>query len=513
MNIRLKKFVSSDSFLIGIVMAVGISFRLSLASYLSQLREGLVLYIPDDAFYYFSIARNFARGLGFSIDGIHSTNGMHPLWLLAITPFFAFSSGNSALSGIIYFQAALDCIIVFLIADTVRVYLANAHSTNRKTAMTIAAALYIAAPGFFLRSSLGMETTLTALFIVLWLRQLRKFSPDRNLRFWLLLGILTGLLFLARTDMFVLVLPAVLWVGLRFRRELPWKKVVFGGAIAFFVVLPWLVWNMIHFGSIVQSSAEAVALFAMKKYAVMYGPVGMYRQLLLVAIRNIFKPFIASTFGVSILTILCALFRNRKDDRHDVTILLLLLAGGMLLLAIHSLFRGFIREWYVEELIPLFLVGFGVSMGYNAGRTAASIRGRIALGLIVLAAIFYYKPRTIQFWQLPMGKSVENILPGMEKGSKIGAFNSGIYSYYSPQTYRIVNLDGVVNADVIPYLKRGNLHDYLTKDSIEYVMDFQGTIGGYVGLFDRHLLDDYTILTRHPWGEDTFIVYQRKEFK
>ena len=38
--------------------------------------------VYDDSFYYFTIARNLAKGWGSTFDRLHPTNGYHPLWLL-----------------------------------------------------------------------------------------------------------------------------------------------------------------------------------------------------------------------------------------------------------------------------------------------------------------------------------------------------------------------------------------------------------------------------------------------
>lgn len=41
-------------------------------------------YFTSDAFYYLNIARNFANTGLFSFDGVHPTNGFHPLWQLLV---------------------------------------------------------------------------------------------------------------------------------------------------------------------------------------------------------------------------------------------------------------------------------------------------------------------------------------------------------------------------------------------------------------------------------------------
>src|ERR1700676_5493013 len=48
----------------------------------------LLVRIGDDASYYMTTARNLAAGRGMTFDGIHPTNGFHPLWLLMLVPLF-----------------------------------------------------------------------------------------------------------------------------------------------------------------------------------------------------------------------------------------------------------------------------------------------------------------------------------------------------------------------------------------------------------------------------------------
>src|SRR5579862_331595 len=42
----------------------------------------------EDGYYYFKIAQNLASGAGSTFDGLHPTNGYHPLWLLCLVPIF-----------------------------------------------------------------------------------------------------------------------------------------------------------------------------------------------------------------------------------------------------------------------------------------------------------------------------------------------------------------------------------------------------------------------------------------
>ena len=46
-------------------------------------------FTSDDAFYYYKVAQNISEGRGISFDGLSSTNGFHPLWMLVCIPVFA----------------------------------------------------------------------------------------------------------------------------------------------------------------------------------------------------------------------------------------------------------------------------------------------------------------------------------------------------------------------------------------------------------------------------------------
>ena len=76
------------------VLAPGLLLRLVIAC--REVNELTLRVLPDDAFYYFVIARNIAAGHGSTFDLLAPTNGYHPLWMALITPFFALLPGRQA---------------------------------------------------------------------------------------------------------------------------------------------------------------------------------------------------------------------------------------------------------------------------------------------------------------------------------------------------------------------------------------------------------------------------------
>ncbi len=70
----------------------------------------------DDGYYYLGIARNIARGLGSTWDGVNLTNGYHPLWLLSLVPVYWLSpSPEIALRSVFILQAALMAVAAGLL--------------------------------------------------------------------------------------------------------------------------------------------------------------------------------------------------------------------------------------------------------------------------------------------------------------------------------------------------------------------------------------------------------------
>src|ERR1051326_2162804 len=68
-------------------------------------RQGVNL-TQEDGYYYFKVAQQLAQGAGSTFDGVHATNGYHPLWLLCLAAVFRIAPGQaSAVAWAILLQA------------------------------------------------------------------------------------------------------------------------------------------------------------------------------------------------------------------------------------------------------------------------------------------------------------------------------------------------------------------------------------------------------------------------
>lgn len=214
----------------------------------------LAAYVPDDAYYYMEIAQRLARGEGFTLDGVHATNGFHPLWegvdgLLALVWHGDELVKASLISGFLLFAAA-----VLLFGLLVRRWLGPLP----------AAAVVVAASTQATSVVTGMETPVEVLFLALVAWFLAGYGERPGVRRAALLGVACGGLVLARVDAAVVVVlvPLAMWVLVRRGRQhdrrgpVPAELATWAVAAAL-VAVPWFVYSWLRFGSPLPVSGAA----------------------------------------------------------------------------------------------------------------------------------------------------------------------------------------------------------------------------------------------------------------
>ena len=88
---KIRHIIDNKDLSFYLIVVIAILIRM----YFSWIKiEDLKQIISDDAFYYFTIARNIAIGNGVSFDGLSPTNGFHPLYVILLIPFFQFNFNN-----------------------------------------------------------------------------------------------------------------------------------------------------------------------------------------------------------------------------------------------------------------------------------------------------------------------------------------------------------------------------------------------------------------------------------
>ena len=252
-----------------------LAMTLAVASLTLAFRSGGYIFaspLTEDGYYSLAVARSLARGLGFTIDGIHQTNGFQPLFTFieAFCYWLAHQIDQSEAYEILALRfvtiAAWVCYIgtAMTLGDIAAGLDEPRHAPLRAN---LAITLYLGGFLVFMHHFNGLETGLMMFLLALiWRAHQQAFANHVMGRS--VLGILLGLLMLTRLDMGVVaacyclartIFPgAVVTAHQRNRRFI--QRLLESlqiAVIALIFIVPWLVYNYQHFGGLIPSSGQA----------------------------------------------------------------------------------------------------------------------------------------------------------------------------------------------------------------------------------------------------------------
>jgi hypothetical protein len=447
--------------------------------------------IPDDAFYYFSVARHAALDGSISINGITTTNGFHPLWLLLINPFYLLLRQDLDLP--VHLALTLGAIL-----DTATVILAYRFVrlvTGNSSAALVSAVVYGLNPRAIMYAANGLETALNVCLVALFLCGYGAIrARGGSLARYLYLGIVGGLLLLSRTDnifLFSVVLLHATWAAFQ-RGEL--RRLLASLVLVASVGAPWLLWNYLNFGTIVQSSAVAVPF--------VYGelnPISPWSSpvvTLVESLRGLFNAgqwlIDASWTGLPPLVGLplwiavgvagirtWRVLKRRHESGDGLSLLGLAILAYMLLLLFHVTIRRYARAWYFAPEAWVFATLVGMLMYHSKAHQPGILwkyRRLVALAItqtFVLVGIFWWG-RGLYPWQVEMYQAALWVRANTPPDATIGAFNAGLQAYYSGRV--VINLDGTVDGAAIEAIREKALLEYMRGMRVTYVADYDASI-------------------------------------
>ncbi|MGQ9584203.1 MAG: hypothetical protein ACUVXG_02230 [Anaerolineae bacterium] len=479
--------LSGKSWLLAALLAGGLGVRLAIA----WLDVGALLEktLPDDAFYYFAIARNLSRGSGFTVDGLTQTNGFHPLWALLLVPCFWLFSG----AGDLPIHVALSLAAALDVGTTGLVFLAVRRGTGDWLAALIAAFLYAFNPAVILQSVNGLETSLN---MVLWAAFFHAYlgvRESKGLGPWSLLGVLGGFTLLARTDS-VFLLGFVALDLLRQHRSV--RSVAALGAGTALPLIPWLGWNQATFGTWLQSSGVAIPYVAHQHYLLARAAgVSLLEALGSTLGTALVGGFLAfwQVAGVACIGLVLAwgvlfFYRSRlpretlREVLETVRPCGVSALAALALLGFHVLYRWYPRPWYVVPLgySAALLAGPAVRV---AGRNLLPVTSRwrsFTPGVVAFLALVMSLqwgrnwPAGLYPWQADFRFAAQWASRSLPKGAVVGAFNAGVQGYYG--THTVVNLDGVVDPQAYQAMRQNALHAYALQREVGYLIDHRNYV-------------------------------------
>lgn len=427
--------------------------------------------VPDDAYYYFTIARNLVRGFGATSDRLAPTNGFHPLWLLAITPFWFLDTAASEFS--IHLALALSALLN--VGAGLMVYILARRLGMHSWFALFAAAIFLLNPFGMASGADGLETSLALfLFGVSLLLEWKLIANPRPVTDWIAAGLMWGLLLVARTDYIFLV------GGLALQALWHWRDERSGMArrtIALALgaappLIPWLAWNWSTFGTISQVSSEAYPYYYHTIWFAEHGTDWLLlaqseAQRLIGAILSLSR-FLG--FGRWFLLVALGIILSLRGLSAEARGMLMARLAVPTLLAIftlgyHVLYRWVYQVWYHAPLA--FVAALWIALAVQVVWVSkAKWIGVLALGLL---GAFYVNA------SLDLARSggvypgqIENRTRDFCKSHQvIGESDSGFTMYFAPCT--VVNLDGVVNNQAFAAIREKRLRDYLERARIESI--------------------------------------------
>lgn len=480
---------------LSLVLLAGLTLRLLMAWSSTEILIQKTL--PDDAFYYFAIARNMWAGNAVSVDGVTPTNGFHPLWALTLLlPFAARPGGDLPL------HLGLSLAALFDVGAAWLAYLIVRRVAGSALGAVLAAGLYAFNPLAAMESLNGLETALgvfcfaltTCVYLTRIFGRPRVAAGD-----WVLLGLVIGLMLLARTDsvVFALVLGLhALWCGRRVLVRTAAGLTLAVGVVGL-LLAPWLAWNLLTFGTIVQSSAVAApsvfrrALFEpladglpfAQVWRIGFWPV-IYLSLLM-AFRCAGLPWIALLVTVILQRVLLQPAGGREIEKEvektSLAILFLPLAGAILPLLVHTFIRWYPRSWYYVPLAWASALAAGPALARIGGNLSRMYRGRVlarvglaALGMVLaLQGAKSWRDGSYP-WQHHMLTGARWVASQAPADAVIASFNSGLQAYYGNRP--VVNLDGVVDWGAIRAGENRSLLEYARRRGATHLLDYEAYV-------------------------------------
>jgi hypothetical protein len=478
-----------------------------------------VQFTPDDMYYYLQLAKNYEHYGYWTFDsGISTASGFHLLLaytLVVLHKIFQPSTETFVTMGILLSSTPALLLVIIVWWKSVRA---------KNTTLLLALALFAATQSFLLNTVSGVEWSLVIVLAALYcyLLNYSSSSPGTLLKLFA-----AGLyLSLARSDtgllpfsIFVTVLVFTVLTKGSTRSLLRNALSGFAGAIVGVAIT--LLHNYIFTGNLIQSSAR------MKLHWAGFQDHLLARSVLIPARVIGFDVYLfplppiclSFLFFVTIVAMAAFFLRGKvKASKAALEIgktepyVLLWTASHVCVVAYVLLYAraGGIQNWYTANfLVPMFIViaGWIDFLGAQLARKRALFEAALSmivlitlsLNLLTVYPVSRDAPWPHQQAMLDAGKYLNENPPD----GRIASWNAGIVGYY--QGGMVINIDGLVNESVYPYVVKNQLPRYLEREEIRFLVDFQTMLhpiyrqrGGYD---DPDFLDSLVPVFQFDHGE------------
>ena len=505
------------------VVLVGLAARLRAAAF--PAHEMFRSFPSEDGYLMLTVARNVALGRGMSsAAGTLPTNGVQPLATLVQALCFRLVGGDRArgvrLLIVVYTGVAL---LTAALIYRLGLRLGGGAESARPAAL-LAAGAWFASPATLFHSMNMLETgpyaaAVTGVALFFARGHARAGMPWPWLRS-AGLGALLGAAFWTRNDAVFLMAAvglahlATASGALRRRRG---AAVLVMAAAAAAASLPWLVHNVVRFGSVVPVSGRAYLGGADVGANARAAAVALFEHANLVAAFEFnpiqrWPPFVAACAAALALAAAVGvrLVARSKGDQSLTALLVLPAAFAAGLLGFYVLLFDaphFLRR-YLFPLSPFLALAWGFAAAAVWRRAAASrLRAAGVVGLALLVANFVLRDALLVRgpWQRSaLFRSVDWVDAHLTDETWVGAFQSGTLGFFHDRT---INLDGKVNPEALAAIDRQALPAYVVGSPVQLVVDWASILEPW-SRSDPAVLRSFEWVVRDPRGN--FAVLSRR---
>mgnify|MGYP001081665241 CR=1 FL=1 len=435
--------------------------------------EAVVSRVPDDVGYFYKIALNVVSDKGLTFDGINATNGFQPLWLYMLLPL-ARTMRDSPVD--LYLRAALIYQLVLVTLAGVVFFSAMSLISRRSVALAATALFYIFGTRYLAN---GMETGALVLCLGLLLYfslKYRPFSGDCTLKHAFLFGLLLGITVLARLDtvyLVAIIYTFLLWKIILYANHAErihiFKQFAVSICSVVLVTAPYLVYNNIHFGSVMPISGQLKNSFPhilQANFGTERFPSAVFQVLAFIGIATLTSAFLS--------------LRQKRASSAPERYTFIILVIGTLYVILHYLHTALFMKWGVFRWhFAFYFFHASLLFGYVLDRFVNRLSGSasrlsitaISLALfIVLSVLSYWTATTgLRGWEYQSYQLAVWVRNNLPQDARLALKDTGLFGLLSERS--VVNLDGLVNnLEYQEYLRKRQLNEYLRLKGVQYLV-------------------------------------------
>ncbi|MGA9533638.1 MAG: hypothetical protein WBR18_13055 [Anaerolineales bacterium] len=485
----------------------------------TSLTSVLNMPLPDDAFYYFTLARNLVAGRGpvISGDGVITT-GFQPLWgfSLAVANGLLGGLGNA---GLIHLAQIMGALIGLAAAVLLAVYTRELGAGDGAQLLIVGS--YLLSPQVGKHNLNGLETALAFAGLlglgVLFLRSNGWLASRRSA---LVAGLASGIAVLARVDLVIFIAAASLLIlissrilssGSRKRAMLSGWAIYAGGVLI--PLIPWLAFSFRAGGGLIPESGQAVRhLTLLVRHLPFIEPVPSFFRA-----PNVFIPYylenaaefssawirqtpllfpltiplfalagierassISALLALPALAVWSFLLRRRGSSALGSALAQWSLFTLLLTVAYAVFIQG---PWFYQRYAAplaimanaLLITAIGRALGSHTLRRTAGLAAAaaIAAGFVALVWKGSYTWLARGQQAVPQDgfyQAAEALADRYPSDARVGVFSAGLIGYYAPQP--VLALDGKVNGQAAQALSEGRMLSFLCRSQVQYLVDW-----------------------------------------